>query len=137
MNRVIVGAPSSFGHFFGFTPKKPASAAKAKARPAQSRPTATKIATSTPAPRPADFSHLLKASRAHDAYQVAPTPMTPKPRTLGEQINALHRQMGRVAHDQVDPGPEQPKREQPRRRRDGASTLGDQVAALQKKFGVA
>ena len=137
MNRITAGAPSSFGHFFGVTPKKLAPAAKAKVRPALSRPAATKPASSEPASRPADFGHLLKASRARGVELPASVTTTPKPRTLGEQVNDLHRQMGRAAHDQVDPGPEQPKREQPRRRRDETSAFGDQIAALQKKFGVA
>ena len=142
MNRITAGARSRFAYLFGSAAAKPAPVAKAKVRAAQPGP-APRPATSKPNARPADFSHLLQASRARDGHQPAPVTLKPRPRSLGQQIVELQARMNGepVPTAAIDTGPEQPKREQPKReqpkrRKDGTSTLGDQVAALQKKFGV-
>lgn len=130
MNRIPAGAKSRFGYLFGSAAAKPAPAAKAKTRSAQPGP-AARPATSKPEARPTDFSHLLKASRARGVELPEPGATTPKPRTLAERHRALLRARGETIPEPVDALPEQPQR-----RRDGMSSLSDQVAALQAKFGV-
>ncbi len=59
-----------------------------------------------------------------------PVTTTPKPRTLGERHRALLRARGETVPEPVDALPEQPTR-----RKDATSTLGERVAALHKRMG--
>lgn len=125
------GARSRFGYLFRPASAKPVLPAKAKARPAQGHPSAADLASSKPAAtRPADFGHLLKASRARGVELPEPVTATPKPRTLGERHRALLRARGETVPDPVDMLPEQPTR-----RRNATSTLGERVATLHKQMG--
>ena len=131
MALITAGARSRFGYLFGSAAVKPAPAAKAKARPVQSRPAATKPGSTKPtATRAADFSHLLRASRARGVELPEPVTATPKPRTLGERHRALLRARGETVPEPVDALPEQPSQ-----RKNTTSTLGEQIAALHKKMG--
>ncbi len=131
MNRITAGARSRFGYLFGYTAAKPVLAAKVKARPVQPRPIATKPASSKPtAPCPADFSHLLKASRARDVEMPAFITTMPKPRSLGERHRAYLRSRGEAVSEPVDALPEQPTR-----RKNKGQTLGERIAAVHKQMG--
>jgi hypothetical protein len=130
MALITAGARSRFGYLFGSASAKPILPAKAKVQRAQPRPAATRAASSKPEDRPADFSHLLKAARTRDVEQLAPIPSIPRPRTLGERHRAALRARGETVPDPVDALPEQPTR-----RKNTTSTLGERVAALHKKMG--
>ncbi len=133
MALTTAGARSRFGYLFRPASTKPVLPAKAKARPVQPRPSATKLASSKPAAaRPADFGHLLKASRARGVELPAPVTTTPKPRTLGERHRALLRARGETIPEPVDALPEQPKR-----RKNATASLGERISALHQKLGKA
>ena len=97
----------------------------------QSRPIATKPTSSKPtAPCPADFSHLLKASRTRDVELPGPVSTMPTPRSLGERHRAFLRARSETVPEPVDALPEQPSR-----RKSTAGTLGERVGALHKQMG--
>ena len=101
-------------------------AARSTARAAQRRDTpktAKKKASTMAATN--DFTHLRAA-----AQHPAPATSTPKARTLGERHRALLRAKGETIAEPVDALPEQPLR-----RKDAASSLGERVAKLHKRIG--
>ena len=112
--------------------ERPAARSPARAAQRPDTPKTAKKKVSTMAATN-DFAHLRQP-----AERLARAKKAGKP-SLGQQVRELQAKLNGepIPTATIDPGPEQPRREQPKRRRDGTSALGDQVAALQKKFGVA
>lgn len=129
----VMSPDETFLELMDAATERPATRSAARAAQRRNTPGATRKKNPTMAAA-SDFAHLrpaaertMPAKRRADALTFAGRVLAATAKVNGVPIPAAA----------FNPGPEQPKREQPKRRKDETSALGDQVAALQKKFGVA